>query len=173
MDSNGSPQSTNSLLTATVLNRLAYGPTPDELERVRGIGPDAYIARRQRKLQDEYATAFPDLLDLMVVCVDAGLSLEAALDRISREMVKKHRALGMNLLLMTLLRPAIIGRRALCHCRRESSRPISRLRHSSKRSIASARLSLAASVFETRVMRGRWRRKLGSMADKLAGLERG
>ena len=64
------------------------------------FGPDAYIARRQRKLIDEYGTAFPDLLDLMVVCVDAGLSLEAALDRISREMVKKHRALGMNLLLM-------------------------------------------------------------------------
>jgi tight adherence protein C len=64
------------------------------------LGPDAYIARRQRKLQDEYATAFPDLLDLMVVCVDAGLGLEAALDRISREIVKKHRALGMNLLMM-------------------------------------------------------------------------
>jgi tight adherence protein C len=64
------------------------------------FGPDAYISRRQRTLVDEYATAFPDLLDLMVVCVDAGLSLEAALERISREMVKKHRAMGMNLLLM-------------------------------------------------------------------------
>ncbi len=64
------------------------------------LGPDAYIARRQRKLQDEYGTAFPDLLDLMVVCVDAGLSLESALDRISREVIKKSRALGMNLLLM-------------------------------------------------------------------------
>jgi tight adherence protein C len=64
------------------------------------FGPDAYIARRQRTLVDQYGTAFPDLLDLMVVCVDAGLSLEAALERISREMVKKHRALGMNLLLL-------------------------------------------------------------------------
>jgi tight adherence protein C len=64
------------------------------------LGPDAYTSRRQRKLQDEYATAFPDLLDLTVVCVDAGLSLEAALDRISREVIKKHRALGMNLLMM-------------------------------------------------------------------------
>jgi tight adherence protein C len=64
------------------------------------LGPDAYVARRQRKLIDEYGTAFPDLLDLMVVCVDAGLSLEAALDRISREIIKKNRALGMNLLLM-------------------------------------------------------------------------
>jgi len=64
------------------------------------LGPDAYIARRQRLLTDEYATTFPDLLDLMVVCVDAGLGLEAALDRISREMIKKSRALGMNLLLL-------------------------------------------------------------------------
>ena len=64
------------------------------------LGPDAYLSRRQRKLMDEYATSFPDLLDLMVVCIDAGLGLEAALDRISREMIKKHRAMGMNLLLM-------------------------------------------------------------------------
>ena len=28
------PMSSNALLTAIVLNRLAYGPTPDELERV-------------------------------------------------------------------------------------------------------------------------------------------
>lgn len=31
------------LLVTTVLNRLAYGPTPDELERVRALGADAYI----------------------------------------------------------------------------------------------------------------------------------
>lgn len=64
------------------------------------FGPDAYIARRQRLLTREYATAFPDLLDLMVVCVDAGLGLEAGLDRISGEIIKKSYALGMNLLLL-------------------------------------------------------------------------
>src|SRR5713101_3933155 len=48
MDTIGLPQSTNSLLTSTVLNRLAYGPTPDELERVRAIGPDAYISEQMR-----------------------------------------------------------------------------------------------------------------------------
>ena len=37
------PMDTNSLLTSTVLNRLAYGATPDELERVRSIGAQAYI----------------------------------------------------------------------------------------------------------------------------------
>jgi uncharacterized protein (DUF1800 family) len=37
------PMNSNELLTANVLNRLAYGPTPDELERVRAIGADAFI----------------------------------------------------------------------------------------------------------------------------------
>jgi len=37
------PMDTNALLVSTVLNRLAYGPTPDELERVTAMGPQAYI----------------------------------------------------------------------------------------------------------------------------------
>jgi tight adherence protein C len=64
------------------------------------LGPDAYIARRTRKLQEGYRVAFPDMLDLMVVCVDAGLSLEAALDRISREILEQNRHLGTNLMIM-------------------------------------------------------------------------
>ena len=64
------------------------------------LGPDAYIARRQRVLVQNYRRAFPDLLDLLVVCVDAGLSLEAAFERITAEIMKQSSALGMNLLLM-------------------------------------------------------------------------
>lgn len=37
------PMSSNAALAGHVLNRLAYGPTPDELERVNAIGPQAYI----------------------------------------------------------------------------------------------------------------------------------
>jgi uncharacterized protein (DUF1800 family) len=37
------PLSNKEVLTATVLNRVAYGPTPDEIERVTAIGPEAYI----------------------------------------------------------------------------------------------------------------------------------
>lgn len=44
------PMSSNEVLGATVLNRLAYGPTPDELKRILtgplAIGPDAYIAEQ-------------------------------------------------------------------------------------------------------------------------------
>lgn len=34
---------TNDLAVVNLLNRLAYGPTPDELERARQMGPDAWI----------------------------------------------------------------------------------------------------------------------------------
>ncbi len=37
------PLNSNAVLTANVLNRLAYGSTPDELERVTSTGPQAYI----------------------------------------------------------------------------------------------------------------------------------
>lgn len=37
------PLSSNALLTATVLSKLAYGPTPDLLDRLALIGPQAYI----------------------------------------------------------------------------------------------------------------------------------
>ena len=44
------PLASAELLTANVLNRLAYGPTPDELDRIltgpSPIGPDAYIAEQ-------------------------------------------------------------------------------------------------------------------------------
>jgi tight adherence protein C len=64
------------------------------------VGPDAYLARRKRILAQQYRLVFPDLLDLLVVCVDSGLSLEAALDRITGEMVKQNRPLGLNLMMM-------------------------------------------------------------------------
>jgi tight adherence protein C len=64
------------------------------------VGPDAYLARRHRQLAQQYRQVFPDLLDLLVVCVDSGLSLEAALDRITGEMIKQNRVFGSQLLMM-------------------------------------------------------------------------
>ena len=34
------------LAATTLLQRISYGPTPDELERVRGIGPEAFLAEQ-------------------------------------------------------------------------------------------------------------------------------
>lgn len=40
------PEASSNLLAAQVLNRLTYGPTPDELDRIHSIGPEAYIAEQ-------------------------------------------------------------------------------------------------------------------------------
>jgi uncharacterized protein (DUF1800 family) len=40
------PMDTNRFLAGHLLNRLAYGPTPDELERVAALGADAYITEQ-------------------------------------------------------------------------------------------------------------------------------
>ena len=37
------PMSSNDLFVATVLNRLTYGPTPDDIDHIRAIGPQAFI----------------------------------------------------------------------------------------------------------------------------------
>lgn len=62
--------------------------------------PDAYLARRRRLLLERYRLVFPDLLDLLVVCVDAGLGLDAAFERVRPEIAKRCRELGLNLEMM-------------------------------------------------------------------------
>jgi uncharacterized protein (DUF1800 family) len=54
------PMNSTELLTANVLNRLAYGPTPDELERVRAIGPDAYVQEQLAPEAISETLAFDD-----------------------------------------------------------------------------------------------------------------
>jgi len=40
------PMTSTELLTANLLNRIAYGPSPDDIDHVNDIGPDAYIAEQ-------------------------------------------------------------------------------------------------------------------------------
>ncbi len=40
------PMSSNALLSATLLNRLTYGPSPEDIERVAAIGPEQFIAEQ-------------------------------------------------------------------------------------------------------------------------------
>jgi tight adherence protein C len=63
--------------------------------------PSAYVSRRQQWMQEEYRTTFPDMMDWFIVCVNAGLSLEAAIDRISTEVADLSPGLGLNLALVT------------------------------------------------------------------------
>ena len=61
------------------------------------IGPSFYIDRRIAKNQDEHRSGFPDFLDLMVVCADSGLSMEAALERVGRELGDSYPSLCANI----------------------------------------------------------------------------
>lgn len=56
------------------------------------------IARRQREVFEN----FPDALDLMTVCVEAGLAMDAALSRVSAEIGLKSAVLSDELNLVTL-----------------------------------------------------------------------
>ena len=47
--------------------------------------PTMYVAVRQRQRHDEILGSLPDALDLMVVCVEAGLGMGAALQRVGQE----------------------------------------------------------------------------------------
>jgi tight adherence protein C len=65
------------------------------------VGPDAFISRRQRVLSAEYRIIFPDFLDLLIVCVDAGLTLAGAVNRITGEIgARRSRVFGINLAVM-------------------------------------------------------------------------
>jgi tight adherence protein C len=51
---------------------------------------------------DEHRSGFPDFLDLMIVCCEAGLSMEASINRVSREMADAYPSLSANLYFATL-----------------------------------------------------------------------
>ncbi|MBX9774141.1 MAG: type II secretion system F family protein [Xanthobacteraceae bacterium] len=61
------------------------------------VGPSVYVDRRIARNKDEHRSGFPDFLDLMVVCADSGLSMEAALERVGRELGDSYPSLCANI----------------------------------------------------------------------------
>ena len=61
------------------------------------LGPSLYIDRRIKARQNEHQSGFPDFMDLLVVCADAGLSMEASLERVGRELGDSYPSLTANL----------------------------------------------------------------------------
>lgn len=61
------------------------------------VGPSMYIDRRIQARRLEHRSGFPDFMDLMVVCADAGLPIEAALERIGREFGDSYPSLTANI----------------------------------------------------------------------------
>ena len=61
------------------------------------LGPSFYLDRRIKARRAEHQSGFPDFMDLLVVCADAGLSMEAALDRVGRELGDSYPSLCSNI----------------------------------------------------------------------------
>ena len=57
------------------------------------FGADLYLKNRKTKRQQILMKSFPDGLDLILVCVEAGLALDAALSRVCRELEIAHKEL--------------------------------------------------------------------------------
>lgn len=54
------------------------------------IAPRAFIDNRANARRNQLEHEFPDALDLLVVCVEAGLGLEASFIRVGEETVESH-----------------------------------------------------------------------------------
>jgi tight adherence protein C len=66
------------------------------------MGPSFYLSRRIARRRDEHRAGFPDFMDLLVVCADSGLSMEAALGRVGRELADSYPSLSTNIHMSTL-----------------------------------------------------------------------
>lgn len=66
------------------------------------VVPSVMLDRYAKGVQETYRRGFPDFMDMMITCADAGMSLEAAVERVSAEMAVTHRDLGIQLAIMTL-----------------------------------------------------------------------
>lgn len=64
--------------------------------------PSMYVTRRSKKMQRQCREGFPDFMDLMVVCAEAGIAIEAAVERVSRELAQNYPYLGVSLHMASL-----------------------------------------------------------------------
>ena len=66
------------------------------------LAPGLLLSRRINRFQTEHRNGFPDVMDLMVVCVQAGLSLEAGVQKIGEELAEGYPSLSRHLELTSL-----------------------------------------------------------------------
>jgi tight adherence protein C len=85
--------------TASSLSRWAF------IGMTGGAGyflPGLVLMKLVRDKMREYRNGFPDFMDLMIVCSDAGMSMEAGIERVSKELTAAYPSLSENLQLVSL-----------------------------------------------------------------------
>ncbi len=76
------------------------------------VSPVVYLIRAVRKRRERIRRSLPDALDLLVVCVEAGISLDAALLRVAKDMVYVHPDLARELIIVNRKTNAGVTREA-------------------------------------------------------------
>jgi len=64
--------------------------------------PDYWLRKKTARRKERMEKAFPDALDLLVVCVEAGMGLDASFNRVGKELALTHPDLSEELKLMNL-----------------------------------------------------------------------
>jgi len=94
------------LVFGTIAVILLYGVEiyPDwEFKRVAALGatlflsykgPEIYLSNIASKRTDAIRKGLPDALDLLVICAEAGLTVDAAFNRVARELGRAYPELG-------------------------------------------------------------------------------
>jgi len=90
---------------------MAFGSEASRVNRWVFVGmtgilgyflPGLVLARKIKTKMREYRNGFPDFMDLMIVCSDAGMSMEAGVERVSKELQLTYPSLAENLQLVSL-----------------------------------------------------------------------
>ncbi|TCV61758.1 type II secretion system F family protein [Neorhizobium sp. S3-V5DH] len=90
-----------------VLGNLASRPLPIRMLAaiiVAYLGfyaPNIYVTNLVNKRQASIKRAWPDALDLMLICVESGISMEAAMRRVAEEMAQQSPPLAEEMVLTT------------------------------------------------------------------------
>ncbi|KQO76975.1 type II secretion system F family protein [Rhizobium sp. Leaf262] len=90
-----------------VMGNLDTRPFGIRLMAVLGFGylgfyaPNIFISNQMSKRQKSIKRAWPDALDLMLICVESGVSMEAAMRRVAEEMADQSPELAEEMVLTT------------------------------------------------------------------------
>ena len=91
------------LLTFTLVFVLDYFPEWGSFKRLGALtaavgfgykGPEIWLKNKAKKRTDEIRKGLPDALDLLVICAEAGLTVDAAFNRVAKELGRAYPELG-------------------------------------------------------------------------------
>ncbi|UHS55430.1 type II secretion system F family protein [Agrobacterium vaccinii] len=90
-----------------VMGNLDGRPFGIRLMAVLGFGylgfyaPNIFVSNQMSKRQKSIKRAWPDALDLMLICVESGVSMEAAMRRVAEELAEQSPELAEEMVLTT------------------------------------------------------------------------